>query len=108
MRPFSVVKNEWEMTFGILDVDNQERRENMTGRELCDKLHYIGMERAVRKLALEQKMDTTENIALMSIDEVCNLVAKDYELVYRESDKVGLVHKDKMEEYVKLVKVISR
>ena len=27
----------------------------MTGRELSDKLNYLGMERKIRKLALEEK-----------------------------------------------------
>lgn len=82
MRPFSVVKNEWEMTFGILDADNQERRKNMSGEELYEKLHYKGMQKAIRKLALEEKMATAEKLALMSTEEVCHLVAKDYHIVY--------------------------
>ena len=32
----------------------------MTGRELSDKLNYLGMERGIRKLALEEKMETAE------------------------------------------------
>lgn len=80
----------------------------MTGRELKEKLNYIGMERRIRKLALDEEMETAENIALMTSYEVCNLIAKKYEVVYSENDKIGLVHKEKMEEYSKLVKIISR
>lgn len=54
----------------------------MTGRELSDKLNYLGMERRIRRLALEDKMETAE--------------------------KIGLVKKDKMNEYKSLVKIISR
>lgn len=32
----------------------------MTGRELSDKLNYLGMERRIRKLALEEKLETAE------------------------------------------------
>ena len=30
----------------------------MTGRELSEKLNYLGMERKIRKLALEDIMET--------------------------------------------------
>lgn len=42
----------------------------MTGRELSEKLNYLGMERKIRKLALEEKMETAEKIAVMSTMEV--------------------------------------
>ena len=60
------------------------------------------------KLALEDKMATAEEIAVMSEIEVCELISKEYELVYSESEEIGLVHKDKLIEYGSLVKVISR
>ena len=80
----------------------------MTGRELSEKLNYLGMERGIRKLALEDKMATAEEIAVMSEIEVCELISKEYELVYSESEEIGLVHNDKLIEYGSLVKVISR
>lgn len=36
---------------------------NMTGRDLLDKLNYLGMERGVRKLALEEKLVSAEKLA---------------------------------------------
>lgn len=80
----------------------------MTGRELSDKLNYLGMERGIRKLALEEKMETAEKIAVMSEVEVCDLVSNEYEVVYSENEEIGLVQKDKLKEYESLVKVISR
>lgn len=80
----------------------------MTGRELEDKLNYLGMSRALRKLALDDKMATSEELAVMTELDVCNLVVGKYEVVYSESEEIGLVRKDKMEEYNKLVKIISR
>lgn len=80
----------------------------MTGRELSEKLNYLSMERGIRKLALEDKMATAEEIAVMSEIDVCELISKEYELVYSESEEIGLVHKDKIAEYNKLLKVISR
>lgn len=80
----------------------------MTGRELSEKLNYLGMERGIRKLALEEKMETAEKIAVMSEVEVCDLVSEEYEIVYSENEKIGLVRKDKLEEYESLVKIICR
>lgn len=80
----------------------------MTGRELENKLNYLGMERNLRKLALEEKMETPEKIAVMTTTEVCDLVSKKYEVVYCESEEIGLVEKDKMSEYESLVKNICR
>lgn len=76
----------------------------MTGRELSEKLNYLGMEKGIRKLALEDKMATTEEIAVMSEIEVCELISKEYELVYWESERIGLVHKDKNSRIQQIIK----
>lgn len=80
----------------------------MTGRELLDKLNYLGMERGVRELALEEKLESAEKIAVMSTLDVCELISNAYELVYSESEELGLVRVDRMKEYTALVKIISR
>lgn len=80
----------------------------MTGRELLDKLNYLGMERGVRELALEEKLESAEKIAVMSTLDVCELILDTYELVYSEDEELGLVRNDKMKEYTALVKIISR
>nr|DAN99435.1 MAG TPA: hypothetical protein [Caudoviricetes sp.] len=80
----------------------------MTGRELLDKLNYLGMERGVRELALEEKLESAEKIAVMSTLDVCELISTTYELVYSESEELELVRVDRMEEYTALVKIISR
>ena len=66
------------------------------------------MERDLRQLALDEKLATAEKIAVMTEVEVCNLVMEKYVVVYAESDSIGLVAKDKVEEYNKLVKYINR
>lgn len=80
----------------------------MTGRELLDKLNYLGMERGIRELALEEKVESAEKIAVMSTLDVCELISNTYELVYSESEELGLVRVDRMKEYTALVKIISR
>lgn len=66
------------------------------------------MERDVRKLALDDKLESAENIAIMSTEEVCELIAQEYELVFSENEKIGLVRSEDLEKYNNLVKVISR
>ena len=80
----------------------------MTGRELSDKLYYLGMERRIRKLALEDKLETAEKIAVMTTEDVCELISKKYEVVYSGAEEIGLVMKNKMSDYKSLVKIISR
>ncbi len=80
----------------------------MTGRELSEKLIYIGMERNIRRLALEKKLATAEEIAVMSEIEVCALILEEYTVVYAESEEIGLVANSEIDEYNKLLNRISR
>ena len=80
----------------------------MTGRELREKLFYLGMIRGVRKLALKDGLAKAEEIAVMTEEDVCELIVKKYEVVYSESEEIGLMKKEKFEEFQKEIKVISR
>lgn len=80
----------------------------MDGRELESKLNYLGMSRGVRKIALDDKLASAEELAVMSEVEVCDLVAQNYQLVYAEGEKIGLVSNDKAEELFDMIKVVSR
>jgi len=80
----------------------------MTGRELESNLNYIGMSKNVRKLAVKDHPEMIEKIACMSDLEVCDLLAKDYDLVYAESEELGLVKHEDKENYLKLVHRIKR
>lgn len=78
------------------------------GRDLSQKLNYIGMERAARKLALDDKMATPEEIAIMSELEVCDLIMEKYEIIASESEKLLLIPRDEMEEFEKMAVYLSR
>lgn len=80
----------------------------MDGRELESKLEYIGMSRGVRKIALDDKLASAEELAVMSEVEVCELVAQNYQLVYAESEEIGLVHNDDAKKLFSMIKVVSR
>lgn len=80
----------------------------MDGRELANTLNYIGMSRGIRKIALDDKLASAEELAVMSEVEVCDLVAQNYQLVYAEDEELGLVHNDKAEELFNMIKIVSR
>lgn len=80
----------------------------MTGRELTDKLFYIGMEKDARKLALRDKMASAEEIAIMSEIEVCDMIVEKYEVVMCESEDILLIPKDKMKEFNQMAVYLSR
>ena len=54
----------------------------MDGRELASTLNYIGMSRGIRKIALDDKLASAEELAVMSEVEVCDLISQNYQLVY--------------------------
>nr|DAH62018.1 MAG TPA: hypothetical protein [Caudoviricetes sp.] len=80
----------------------------MTGRELSDKLSYMGMERALRRLAIKDNLAPVEKIACMTEIEICDLVVKKYEVVFSEDEKVGLVKLEDMDTYKKIIHVLAR
>lgn len=80
----------------------------MTGRELREKLIYTGMERELRQLAIDEKMAKPEEVAVMTAYDVCDLVVERYAVVYAETEEIGLVRKDRLDEYNAMVKCISR
>ena len=80
----------------------------MTGRELTDKLFYIGMEKDARKLALRDHMASAEEIAIMSEIEVCDMIVEKYEVAMCESEDILLIPKDKMKELNKMSVYLSR
>ena len=80
----------------------------MDGRELESKLNYLGMSRGIRKIALDDKLASAEELAVMSEVEVCELIAQNYQLVYSESEELGLVHNDDAEALFAMIKVVSR
>lgn len=80
----------------------------MDGRELSEKLCYLGMQKDARKLALKDKMAPIEDIAIMTKLEICDLIVEKYEVVMCESEDILLIPKDKIEEFNKMAVYLSR
>lgn len=80
----------------------------MNGRDLSDCLFYTGMVKDARKLAFKDKMATAEELALMSEQEICALIAQNYDIVMSEDEKVLLIPKDKMDEFKQMAVYLCR
>lgn len=80
----------------------------MTERELREKLIYVGMEKELRQLVMDEKMAKPEEVAVMTDSEVCDLVVERYAVVYAESEEIGLVRKNRLDEYYAMLKRIMR
>lgn len=82
----------------------------MIGEDLNELLIHKGMMRAIRKLAIKDKLANIEDIALMTTTEVCELILQDYELLYVDDDEeeIGLVKKENIDKVKSLIELISR
>lgn len=80
----------------------------MTGKDLKNKLIYTGMEKEIRKLAVKDHPEMIEEIAIMNIEEICDIVAQDYEMLFAESDYIGLVKKENWEKCLRMIHFVKR
>lgn len=78
----------------------------MYARELQSILNYPEMSRGIRKIALDDKLASVEELAIMPEFEVCDLVTQKYQLVYAKEDEIGLVHNYKMKELFDMITVV--
>lgn len=80
----------------------------MTGRDLENHIHYVGIEKDLRKILMEGEIATPEEVAVMTCLEVCNMIVDSYKVLSVEQEKITLVSMDKYEEISKYLKVASR
>lgn len=69
---------------------------------------YTGQERNARKLLIDEKIASIEEVAIMSSDEVEEKIRERYEVVAKADEEIILVKKEDMEQFEKLVKVLAR
>lgn len=82
----------------------------MTARELRDAILYNGQESCMRKICIKRKIIPAEKLALMHINEVCEVMAKHFEIlgVRNGGETILLVEKDKWDEVMKSVVPLYR
>jgi hypothetical protein len=69
---------------------------------------YCGQERNARKLLINEKLASVDEVAVMSSDEVESLIKKHYEVISNYGEEVILVKKDDMDKFKKIVKYLYR
>lgn len=77
-------------------------------RDLADKIHYIGQEKAARKLLVKMNTVPLEQVATMTDVEVCEAILEKYEFIVSDSENILLVEKDKLEDFNKIAVRLSR
>lgn len=69
---------------------------------------YAGQERDARKLIINEKIASIEEVAIMSDVDVADKIQERYEVVAKADEEIILVKKEDMEQFEKLVKVLTR
>ena len=54
------------------------------------------------------KKATAEEVAIMTQEEVCELIAEDYEIIYANGENIGLVREEDWEKVNSMIVNISR
>jgi enolase len=80
----------------------------MDARTLENKMNYLGMERAARKVLVDEKLAKAEEVAVMTCVEVCRKLLESYEVVSCEDEKITIVKKEDMKTYNDVVRFLSR
>lgn len=80
----------------------------MDARALESHMNYIGMERSARKLLIDEKLATAEEVAMMTCVEVCEKLLEFYEVISCEDEDITIVKKEDMQVFNNIVKYLSR
>lgn len=80
----------------------------MDARELENKMNYLGMERDARKLLIDEKLATADEVAIMTCVEICSKILETYEVVSCEDEDITIVKHDDMDTYNSIVRFLSR
>lgn len=80
----------------------------MDARTLENKMNYLGMERAARKILIDEKLAEAEEVAIMTCVEVCDKLLEAYEVVACENEDITIVKKEDMKTYNDIVRFLSR
>ena len=80
----------------------------MKGMNLASKINYIGQERRARQLLMDDKLKTAQEVALMTLEEVCDAVLVKYQVVAIEDEDIILLDKEFAKEYAKHIKHLDR
>lgn len=80
----------------------------MNARTLNDHMTYLGMERDARKVLLEEKLATADEVAVMTSIDVCEKLLETYDVVSIEKEKILVVKWEDKDLFQKITKTLSR
>lgn len=86
----------------------------MDARTLENKMNYVGtnylrMEINARKILIDEKLAKAEEVAAMTLREVCEKLLETYEVVSCEDEEdIAIVKKENMKIYNDIVRFLSR
>ena len=80
----------------------------MDARTLESKMNYLGMEKAARKILVDEKLAKAEEVAMMTCVEVCEKLLETYKVVSCENEDITIVKKENMKTYNDIVRFLSR
>lgn len=80
----------------------------MDARTLQNEMNYLGMERNARKILIDEKLATADEVAMMTCVEVCGKLLESYEVVACEDEIIMIVKKEDMKTYNDIVRFLSR
>ena len=80
----------------------------MKGMNLASKINYMCQERKARQLLMDDKLKTAQEVALMTLEEVCDAVLVKYQVVAVEDEDIILLDKEFAKEYAKHIKHLER
>lgn len=80
----------------------------MDARTLESKMNYLGMEKAARRILIDDGLAKVEEVALMTCVEVCSKLLESYEVVACEDENITIVKKEYMDTYNEIVRSLSR
>ena len=76
--------------------------------QIYDNINYMGQEKRARKLLIDDKLATAEEVALMTLEEVTEKLLKKYQVVAVEAEDIILMDIDFVQEYAKHIKHLER
>ena len=81
---------------------------NKHNYEPVNLFDYTGQERDARKLLIDEKIASVEDVAIMSSEDVEEKIRERYEVVAKADEEILLVKKEGMEQFEKLVVILTR
>ena len=69
---------------------------------------YMGQERDARRLLINEKLETVENVAVMTAEEVSEKIQEHFEVISKRGEEILLIKKKDMHTFRSIAKFLCR